>query len=139
MRGIRSTLASPLNSGHLGVSISIASVSARSLNRALYERSNSSCAHSTAGPTDWLNQRWYELALDFAAGRYGLIVDSDHYVAYFEDAAKSKMKGKIAYRLPPAAEDGAIRSNLWTWSVVMNSRSPNKDVGVGVHRVGKRA
>ncbi|MGH8290525.1 MAG: extracellular solute-binding protein [Steroidobacteraceae bacterium] len=84
-------------------------------------------ALASAGPTNWTNQRWYELALDFAAGRYGLIVDSDHYVAYFEDATKSKMKGKIAYRLPPAGEDGVIRSNLWSWSVVMNSRSRNKD------------
>jgi multiple sugar transport system substrate-binding protein len=84
-------------------------------------------AVAAAGPTDWLNQRWYELALDFAAGQYGLIVDSDHYVAYFEDATKSRMQGKIAYRLPPAGDDGAIRSNLWTWSVVMNSRSQNKD------------
>ena len=80
-----------------------------------------------AGPVDWLNQHWYDLALYFAAGRYGLMVDSDHYVAYFEDATKSKMKGKIAYRLPPAAADGAMCSNLWTWSVVMNSRSQNKD------------
>jgi len=37
-----------------------------------------------AGPADWSNQRWYELAIDFAHGHYGLIVDSDHYVAYFE-------------------------------------------------------
>jgi multiple sugar transport system substrate-binding protein len=83
---------------------------------------------AAAGPTQWLTQRWYELAQDFAAGHYGLIVDSDHYVAYFEEATKSRMKGKIAYRLPPAGEDGAIRSNLWTWSLVMNSRSRDKDV-----------
>ena len=36
-------------------------------------------------PDRLADQRWYELALDFARGRYGLIVDSDHYVAYFED------------------------------------------------------
>ena len=39
------------------------------------------------GPADWLEQRWYELALDFARSRYALLVDSDHYVAYFEDPA----------------------------------------------------
>ena len=43
-----------------------------------------------AGPEDWPNQRWYELALDFAQGRYALMVDSDHYVAYFEDARHSE-------------------------------------------------
>jgi len=84
-------------------------------------------ALAAAGPVDWPHQRWYELALDFAAGRYGLIVDSDHYVVYFEDPARSKMRGKIAYRLPPAGKDGAIRSNLWSWSAVMNARSRNKE------------
>jgi multiple sugar transport system substrate-binding protein len=80
-----------------------------------------------AGPSDWLDQRWYELALDFAAGRYGLIVDSDHYVAYFEDANKSAMAGKIGYAPPPQGPGGSVTPNLWTWSLVMNSRSPRKD------------
>ena len=39
-----------------------------------------------------------------------LIVDSDHYVAYVEDEA-SPMKGRIAYRLPPAGPGGVL-SNL---------------------------
>jgi multiple sugar transport system substrate-binding protein len=82
-------------------------------------------ALGAAGPVDWPEQRWYELAQDFAAGRYGLIVDSDHYVAYFEDAA-SPMKGRIAYRLPPGGPAG-VRSNLWTWSMVMNAHSRHKD------------
>src|SRR5262249_62060628 len=48
-----------------------------------------------AGPEDWPEQRWYELALDFGRGRYGLMVDSDHYVAFFEDVATSELVGKI--------------------------------------------
>ena len=60
-----------------------------------------------AGPTDWPNQRWYELALDFCRGRYGLIVDSDHYVAYFEDPAVSPLAGEIAYALPPVGPTGS--------------------------------
>jgi len=74
-----------------------------------------------AGPTGWLDQRWYELALDFAHGRYGLIVDSDHYVAFFEDSSTSSLVGEIAYALPPAGPDGARRPNLWTWSLVVNA------------------
>jgi multiple sugar transport system substrate-binding protein len=76
-----------------------------------------------AGPADWPNQRWYELALDFARGRYGLIVDSDHYVAYFEDSASSELVGEIGYALPPFGPTGVRRPNLWTWSVVMNDRT----------------
>ena len=80
-----------------------------------------------SGPTDWTEQRWYELALDFAHGRYGLLVDSDHYVAYFEDAEQSELVGRIGYALPPAGPTGIVAPNLWTWSMVMNARSPHKD------------
>jgi multiple sugar transport system substrate-binding protein len=76
-----------------------------------------------AGPSDWLDQRWYELALDFAGGKYGLIVDSDHYVAYFEDPKISKVSGEVGYALPPRGPQGDRRANLWTWSVVLNARS----------------
>ena len=76
-----------------------------------------------AGPTGWLDQRWYELALEFAHGRYGLIVDSDHYVAFFEDSATSSLVGEIAYALPPAGPEGARRPNLWTWSLVVNAHT----------------
>ena len=76
-----------------------------------------------AGPQSWTEQRWYELALGFAAGEFGLIVDSDHYVAIFEDPALSPLAGRIGYAPPPAGPNGAIVPNLWTWSLVMNARS----------------
>jgi multiple sugar transport system substrate-binding protein len=80
-----------------------------------------------SGPPNWPDQRWYELALDFARGRYGLLVDSDHYVAYFEDPAYSKLVGEIGYAPPPLGPTGSCRPNLWTWSVVMNSRVKDRD------------
>ncbi len=80
-----------------------------------------------AGPSNWPEQRWYELALDFANGRYGMLVDSDHYVAYFEDATLSRHAGEIGYALPPLGPGGERHPNLWTWSVVMNSRSGNNE------------
>ena len=80
-----------------------------------------------AGPTDWLDQRWYDLAMDFGRGRYGLIVDSDHYVAFFEDPATSDLAGGVGYALPPVGPTGERRPNLWTWSVVMNSRARDRD------------
>jgi multiple sugar transport system substrate-binding protein len=76
-----------------------------------------------AGPTDWLDQRWYELAVDFGNGSYGLIVDSDHYVAFFEDPSISRLVGRIGYALPPVGPTGDRRPNLWTWSVVMSTRA----------------
>lgn len=83
-------------------------------------------ALKSSGPRDWTGQRWYELALDFARGRYGLLVDSDHYVAYFESMEHSTQVGRIGYALPPAGPGGLRRPNLWTWSLVMNARSTRK-------------
>ena len=80
-----------------------------------------------AGPTDWPEQRWYELAMDFGRARYGLIVDSDHYVAFFEDPATSELAGRIEYGLPPVGPAGERRPNLWTWSVVMSTRARNRE------------
>jgi multiple sugar transport system substrate-binding protein len=79
-----------------------------------------------AGPVDWTDQRWYELALDFGRGRYAVLVDSDHYVAFFEDERHSEHVGRIGYALPPAGPTGARRPNLWTWSLAMSAASRNK-------------
>jgi multiple sugar transport system substrate-binding protein len=76
-----------------------------------------------SGPDPWPDQRWYELALDFANGRYGLLVDSDHYVAFFEDRDLSSLVGEIGYAPPPEGPTGRRTPNLWTWSLVMNARS----------------
>jgi multiple sugar transport system substrate-binding protein len=79
-----------------------------------------------AGPVDWTDQRWYELALDFGRGRYALLVDSDHYVAFFEDERHSELVGRIGYALPPAGPSGERRPNLWTWSLAMTAASRDK-------------
>ena len=79
-----------------------------------------------AGPPAWDEQRWYELALDFGNGAYGLIVDSDHYVAIFEDTQLARFAGRIGYAPPPAGPGGALHPNLWTWSLVLNSHSRSK-------------
>jgi multiple sugar transport system substrate-binding protein len=79
------------------------------------------------GPSDWLHQRWYELAIDVAQGKYGLIVDSDHYVAFYENPALSSVHGHMGYELPPTGPGGLRHSNLWSWSAVMNAHSRDKD------------
>jgi multiple sugar transport system substrate-binding protein len=80
-----------------------------------------------AGPPDWTQQGWYELALDFARGEYGLLVDSDHYVAYFENPSLSSVAGKVRYALPPTGPGGIRRPNMWMWSLVMNARTAVPD------------
>ncbi|GAB3614488.1 ABC transporter substrate-binding protein [Humibacter ginsengisoli] len=78
-----------------------------------------------SGPTAWPDGHWLDVARDFAAGHYGLIVDSDHYVAFFEGQS-SDVRGRVAYSLPPAGPDGRREANMWTWSLVMNSASRDK-------------
>lgn len=78
------------------------------------------------GPPAWLDQHWYELAMDFCADKYGLIVDSDHYVAFYENREKSQVAGRMGYALPPVGPGGKRASNMWTWSLVMNAKSQDK-------------
>ena len=80
-----------------------------------------------AGPENWTGQGWYELAMDFAHGKYGLLVDSDHYIAYFENPQLSSVAGDVRYALPPAGPAGLRRPNMWMWSMVMNARSDGPD------------
>jgi multiple sugar transport system substrate-binding protein len=102
-------------------SCAIASAAAVDAARTLSE------AIRVAGPADWTSQGWYELAMDFAHGQYGLLVDSDHYVAYFENAQVSDVAGQVRYALPPAGPGGVRRPNMWMWSMVMNARSAAPD------------
>ena len=81
-------------------------------------------------------QRWYELALDFGNGAYGLIVDSDHYVAIFEDTQLARFAGRIGYAPPPAGPGGALHPNLWTWSLGAELALAQQAGGLALHRVG---
>ena len=89
-----------------------------------------------AGPPSWTDQRWYELALDFAAGQYGLIVDSDHYVAIFEDPGLVAPRGED--RLRPAAGGPRRRDRSEPLDVVARHERALALPGGGLalHRVG---
>ncbi len=54
-------------------------------------------------------------------------MDSDHYVAYFEDPATSELVERISYAAPPTGPTGLRCPNLWTWSMVMNTRAADKE------------
>ncbi|MFK4548018.1 multiple sugar transport system substrate-binding protein [Streptomyces tendae] len=83
-------------------------------------------AAHVAGPNRFPDGHWLDVARDFAAGRYGMIVDSDHYVAFFE-GPESAVRGRVAYTRPPLGPGGEREANMWTWSLVMNSASQDKD------------
>ncbi|GAB3581019.1 extracellular solute-binding protein [Amycolatopsis endophytica] len=82
-------------------------------------------AARASGPVRFPDGHWLDVARDFAAGQYGMIVDSDHYVAIVE-GADSKVRGRVAYTRPPLGPGGERAANMWTWSLVMNSASHDK-------------
>ena len=125
--GTRCTRGSPRSCGRMAPAISSTAGARIASPESVRATTDFLAALGDAGPTDWLEQRWYELAMDFGRGRYGLIVDSDHYVAFFEDPATSDLAGGIGYALPPVGPTGERRPNLWTWSVVMNSRARDRE------------
>lgn len=62
-----------------------------------------------------------------SAGKYGLIVDSDHYVAYYENPEMSSMTGRVGYATTPVNAEGKSVPNMYTWGLVMNKQSKVKD------------
>src|SRR5262249_61050826 len=62
-----------------------------------------------------------------ARPRHALLVDSAYYVPYCEDPAYSELGGETGSAPPPLGPTGSRRPNVWTWSVVMNSRVRDGD------------
>ena len=80
-----------------------------------------------AGPPGWPNYTWYDAKQNFAAGRFYEITDCDFFAATYENPAQSVVAEKTGYALPPAAPNGNITSNMWTWSLGMSSLSRHKE------------
>ncbi|MCA9903830.1 MAG: extracellular solute-binding protein [Anaerolineae bacterium] len=82
-----------------------------------------------AGPEAWTTYTWYQAGSDFGAGKAGILFDAD-ILAYFQnqpDTAAPEVLGNIAWAPGPLGPDGALRTNIWIWSLAMNSGSRNKD------------
>ncbi|MCC6614961.1 MAG: extracellular solute-binding protein [Anaerolineae bacterium] len=82
-----------------------------------------------AGPEAWTTYTWYQAGSDFGAGKAGILFDAD-ILAYFQnqpDTAAPEVLGNIAWAPGPLGPDGALRTNIWIWSLAMNSGSQNKD------------
>lgn len=78
------------------------------------------------GPQARTNNSWYDAKEQFESGRYGMIFDADFFASTYENPAKSRVAGRVAYALPPAGPDGTIRSNIWTWALAINKQSRHK-------------
>lgn len=80
------------------------------------------------GPPAWSSYTWSQCSADLGAGKAAMLFDAD-IVGYFANVeGASAQSGNIGFAPPPrAAADSPITSNLWIWSLGMNSNSDDKD------------
>lgn len=79
------------------------------------------------GPLAWATYTWYEASAALGAGRAAMLFDAD-IVAYFQNfPGVSAESGNIAFAPPPVANPGdPLASNVWIWTLGMNSSSVNQ-------------
>lgn len=79
-----------------------------------------------AGPKAWTTYTWYQAGSDFGAGKAAMLFDAD-ILGYFQNVpGGSASAGKIAWAPGPKGPDGKRKTNMWIWSLAMNSKSKNK-------------
>jgi multiple sugar transport system substrate-binding protein len=81
----------------------------------------------SAGPEAWSTYTWYQVGSDFGAGKAAAIFDAD-ILGHFQNVpGGSSVSGKLAWAPGPRGPDGALRTNIWIWSLAMNAASKNKE------------
>ncbi|MBO1515527.1 ABC transporter substrate-binding protein [Metabacillus bambusae] len=81
----------------------------------------------TAGPKDWSNYTWYQVATDLAAGKAAMAYDASNWSLYYNVEGSSEEAGNLAVTLPPTTKEGEPGANMWVWSIAMNKSSEKKD------------
>ncbi|UXN57756.1 ABC transporter substrate-binding protein [Phyllobacterium zundukense] len=72
------------------------------------------------------NDNWYQVVDGISSGRTAMAIDSNMF-GFWNDVAGQPASGKIAFAPPPRAPDAKIfESNIWIWSLAMNSASNQK-------------
>jgi multiple sugar transport system substrate-binding protein len=82
-----------------------------------------------SGPEAWTTYTWYQAGSDFGAGKAAMLFDAD-ILGYFQnqpDTAPEEVLGNIAWAPGPLGPDGELKTNIWIWSLAMNSGSQKKD------------
>ncbi len=79
-----------------------------------------------SGPASWPTYSWYNCSGDLGAQKAGMMFDADT-AAYFQSVpGASQAAGKLAFHPGPKGPDGSLATNMWIWSLGMNSASKKK-------------
>ena len=79
-----------------------------------------------AGPTSWTTYEYPDCTRDLGNGNAAMVYDADSATYPKNKPGQSKEAGNLAWHPGPAGPDGSYATNLWTWSLAMNSASKQK-------------
>jgi multiple sugar transport system substrate-binding protein len=72
-----------------------------------------------AGPSGWTSYEYPQATQDLADGKAMMVYDADS--ATYPKWKGTAVAGKLGWHPGPAGKDGSYATNLWTWSLAMNS------------------
>ena len=78
------------------------------------------------GPPGVVNFNWYECSASFMQGQVAIYMDGVNFASQFEDAAKSKVVGKVGYAVLPSGPGGHF-SPIYITGMAVNAQSRNKE------------
>lgn len=79
-----------------------------------------------AGPASWTTYEYPDCTRDLGNGNAMMVYDADSATYPKNKPGASREAGHLAWHPGPAGPDGNYNTNLWTWSLAMNSASKNK-------------
>ena len=79
-----------------------------------------------AGPSSWTTYEYPDCTRDLGNGSAMMCYDADSATYPKNKPGASKEAGHLAWYPGPAGPDGNYKTNLWTWSLAMNSASQHK-------------
>ncbi len=79
-----------------------------------------------AGPTSWTTYDYPNATGDLGDGRAMMVYDADSATYTKNKPGASAQAGNLGWYPGPAGPNGNYDTNLWTWSLAMNSMSKNK-------------
>ena len=78
------------------------------------------------GPPGVVNFNWYECSASFMQGQVAIYMDGVNFASQFEDAAKSKVVGKVGYAVLPSGPGGHF-SPIYITGMAVSSQSNSKE------------
>ena len=79
-------------------------------------------------PPGVVNFNWYECSASFMQGQVAIYMDGVNFASQFEDAAKSKVVGKVGYAMLPSGPGGHF-SPIYITGMAVSSQSRSKEAG----------